>query len=133
MKWYIYWAALVSCLLGVLYTKNKKMYSDKPRQWYIGKSLIECVLLVIAAAFMPAILVVYASMMITKNIQRPAFRIGVGFVVGTVLMMTMGWILELLVLVGAFAINLVSDDFLGFMAERKQKRGVAFVMDGKTA
>jgi hypothetical protein len=40
-------------------------------------------------------------------------------------MIIMGWALEVLVLIGVFGIDILSDDFLGFMAERKQqKRGV---------
>ena len=131
MKWYAYWTALVAALFGVVYFKNIRTYRDKTRYWQLGKSIIESILLVIAAAFMPAILVVYGSMYLTQNIKRPAIRIGIGFFVGTALMMTIGWALELLVILGAFAINLISDDFLGYLQERKLQRGVAIVLDGQ--
>jgi hypothetical protein len=133
MKWILYWCGLIAALFSVLWFKNKKSYTDKTKQWQFGKSIIECILLVLAAAFMPAILVVYASMYFTQWIRRPAFRIGAGFIIGTILMMTLGWALELLVLAGCFAINLISDDFLSFMEERRIKRGIATVMDGQAS
>jgi hypothetical protein len=130
LRWGLYWAALVAALFGVLIIKNQKTHHDKTRHWQMSKSIIECILLVLAAAFMPAILVVYSSMYFTQWIKRPAFRIGAGFIIGTILMMTVGWALELLVLAGCFAINLISDDFLNFLDERRMKRGVATVLDG---
>lgn len=133
MKWILYWIALIASLFSVLLFKNRRSYTDKTKHWQLGKSIIECILLVLAAAFMPAILVVYASMYFTMWIKRPAFRIGAGFIIGTVLLMTLGWALELLVLAGAFAINLISDDFLSFMEERRVKRGIATVMDGQAS
>jgi hypothetical protein len=130
MKWYLYWVGLVSALFGVLYWKNNRAH-NKPRRFVLGKSSIECVMLVLASIFMPAILVVYSSMYFTRWIKRPAFKIGAGFIVGTILMTTVGWALELLVLAGAFSINLISDDFLSFLEERKMKRGIATVLDGR--
>lgn len=130
MKWISYWFILISALFGILIWKNKA-HRDKTRRWQISKSIIECILLILAACFLPAILVVYGSMFLTQKIQRPSLKIGVGFVLGTVLMMTIGWALELLVILGAFAINLISDDFLGYLQERKLQRGVAIVLDGQ--
>ncbi len=125
MKWSVYWTALVGALFGALYLKNNHNHKDKTVQWNLGKSIIECVLLVLAVAFMPAVIAIYGSMWITKGIKRPGFKILVGFSVGTALMIIMGWALEVLVLIGVFGIDILSDDFLGFMAERKQqKRGV---------
>lgn len=133
MKWILYWTSLLGLLFGGLYLKNRHRHSDKTRQWQLGKSAIEMCLLALAAALMPAIIVAYASMWATKNIQRPAFRIGAGFMIGTLLFMTIGSVLEILVIVGIFAIDLVSDDYLDFLKERRQKRGVAMVMDGRAS
>lgn len=125
MKWSVYWTALVGALLGVLWLKNSHTHKDKTTQWNLGKSIIECILLVLAVAFMPAIIAIYGSMWITKGIKRPGIKILVGFSVGTVLMIVMGWALEILVLVGVFSIDVLSDDFLSFMKERReQKKGI---------
>jgi hypothetical protein len=123
-RWFLYWAMLVSSLLAVLYVKNKKMYVQQSRSWYIGKTIIECIMLVLAAAFLPVLLVIYTSVYITRNIRKPAFKIGAGFIVGTMLMVTLNWALELVVLAGAFAVNLISDDFLQFLDERRIKRAL---------
>jgi len=130
LRWYAYWVVLVGSLFGVLYWKNNRSH-NKPRRFVLGKSTIECVMLVLASIFMPAILVVYSSMYFTRWIKRPAFKIGAGFIVATILATTLGWALELLVLAGAFSVNLISDDFLGFMEERRVKRGLADVMEGR--
>lgn len=122
MKWHAYWVALIGLLFGALYWKNARTHKDKTRQWRVGKSAIECILLVLAAAFMPAILVVYGSMYFTKNIKRPAFRIAAGVAIGTGLMMIVSWALEFLVILGVFSIDLLSNDFLGYMKERQVKR-----------
>jgi len=125
MKWSLYWTALISLLFGALYTKNYFNHKDKTIQWNLGKSIIECVLLVLAVAFMPAVIAIYGSMWITKGIKRPGFKILVGFSVGTALMLIMGWALEILVLIGVFGIDILSDDFLSFIKERReQKKGV---------
>ena len=65
--------------------------------------------------------------------KAPSIQIGAGFIIGTILMMSVGWALELLVLAGAYAINLISEDFLGAFEERRKKRNLAMVMDGRTA
>lgn len=71
---------------------------------------------------MPMIICVYGASWVTQRFQRPAVKIGVGFAVGTILMLSMSWALELVVLVGVFAIDLISDDFLGYLKERKENR-----------
>jgi len=122
LKWYLYWTTLVALLLGGLYTKNQYKHKQKSIQWKIGKSVIECALLVLAVIFMPPVLVVYGSMWATKKITRPGFRIAASFTVGTLLMLTIGWALEVLVLVGIFSIDMISDDFLGYMHERRAQK-----------
>ena len=74
LKWYLYWIGLIGALFGLLFFKNSRGYMDKTRRWYLGKSIIECILLVMAAMWMPAILVVYCSMYFVQWIKRPAFR-----------------------------------------------------------
>ena len=132
IRWFLYWTLLCSALAGVLLWKNNKFYPTETKQWKAGKSAIEFVMLILATTFLPAILVVYSSMFFTKGIKRPGIKIGAGFLVGTILMMSVGFALELLVLAGAFAVNLISDDFLSLMEERRIKRGIREVMEGRT-
>jgi hypothetical protein len=122
MKWHAYWVGLVSLLFGALYFKNIHNHPDKTGQWRLGKTAIECILLILAAAFMPAILVIYASFYFTRNIKRPGFKMVAGVAIGTSLMMIVGWALEILVLIGVFSIDLLSNDFLSYYKERQEKR-----------
>lgn len=127
-RWFLYWTALVSMLLAVLYIKNKKMYIQHDKTWYISKTVIECIMLILAAAFLPALLVIYTSVYITRKIKRPAFKIGAGFAVGVLLMPILTWALELVVLAAAFSVNLISDDFLEALHERRAKRELSKAM-----
>jgi len=122
LKWYIYWTILVSVLLGTLYTKNHLNHKNRTWHWNAGKSLIECGLLVLAAAFAPILLAIYGSMLITQKIQRPAIRVGIGFLTGIGLTLLLSSFLELVVLLGVFSIELLSGDFLGYWQERRDKR-----------
>ncbi len=124
MKRILYWIGLIGCLFGLLYWKNRRGYVDKTRRWYFSKSFIECGMLVLAAIFMPAIIVAYAAMWITSFFKRPSLRIGIGFAVSTILFMSIGWALEVLVIVGVFAIDLISDDFLGYLEQRQKLHSV---------
>jgi hypothetical protein len=133
IKWKLYWATLVAALLGVLFLKNRKMYADKTWKWQTSKSLIEGTLLVLSAVFMPVFLVVYGSTWITQGIKRPAIKVGVSCLVGTVLMLTVGSFLELLVLLGVFSIELISSDFLNYLHDSRTQRGIACIMDGRAS
>jgi hypothetical protein len=133
MKWYLYWLTLITALLGILWYKNRRYYPTRTKKWNAGKSLIEGGLLVMAAAFLPAILAVYGGYWVTQRIERPAYKIGVGFFTSIVMMLMLTNFLELVVLIGVFAIEIVSSTFLEHLREQKEKRGVALILDGKCA
>ena len=124
MKWKLYWATLVAILLGVLWFKNRHYYPTQSKKWNASKSLIECGLLVLAAAFLPAILTVYGGMWITKHIQRPGLRVGIGFITSIVMMLMLTNFLEFVVLIGVFAVELITgeDGFLGYLEERRERQ-----------
>lgn len=122
IKWYAYWAVLVSGLLGLLYWKNSSNHKNKTWKWNAGKSVIEGIMLVLSAAFMPAFLVIYGGMWCTRRIEKPAIRAGVGFAVSIGLMLMLANFLEFVVVLGVFAIDLIATDFLAYWYEAKTKR-----------
>lgn len=132
MKWYLYWATLITALLGVLWYKNRHFYPKQTKKWNAGKSLIECGLLVLAAAFMPLILTAYGGYWVTKRIARPGYRIAVGFCTGILMMLMITNFLELVVLIGVFAIEILTgeDGFLGHLEERRLQRDLKMVAWG---
>lgn len=123
MRFKLYWAALVSALIGVVYWKNHRMYRDKSRKFKLVKTGIESSILASAAAWLPAFFVVYGTAYTTKPLEkRPYIRMGVAAVVGITLMVSMTYVLELVVLLGVWAIELLSQDFIAFMKERRDAR-----------
>ena len=123
MKWRLYWLALITALFGAVMWKNYKMYTDQSRRFKVAKSIMETCLLALASAFVPPLLIAYGSAWATKPLEtRPYIRMGAGIILSIILMMLGGWILELLALIGVFAIELLSADFLKYYQERKDKR-----------
>lgn len=124
MKWYLYWTGLVAFLLGLLYYKNTQTNRGRTREWNIGQTIVEGVLIILAAAFMPPILIIYGSMWLTRSIQRPVLKAGASFIVSTILMVFLGTMLEVLIVLGVLSVGMVSEDFLKMLKERRDKRPV---------
>lgn len=123
MKWRAYWAALIAALFGVVLFKNYRYYKDRSNSFKLSKTAAETGLLASAAAWMPGLLIVYGSAWATKPLERrPYLRMGIAAVASVVLMVTTTYVLELTVLIGVFAIELLTGDFVRYLDERKQKR-----------
>lgn len=122
IKWRVYWASMLTGLCIVLLIKNWYMYTNKNWRFKIGKSIIEGVLLVAFAVWIPAFLVVYSSMWLTQRIDRPAIRTAASILAGIGLTVLGGRFLEALVIMGCFGIELLSRDFLSYYREHREQR-----------
>lgn len=122
VRWKMYWIALISALFGVVLWKNYRLYNEKTRRFKLTKTLIEVPALILSAAYLPALLVVYGSMWVANKFKRPAIKTLIGFAVGTVLMIMGGYFLEGLVIVGVIGIELLSHDVLEIYDQRRVKR-----------
>jgi hypothetical protein len=54
-RYRLFWAALVSALLGVAFWKNSQSYPRKSRLWRLGKAIIDTALVVLMAIYAPAL------------------------------------------------------------------------------
>ena len=121
-RWRIYWVGLIAALLGLLWFKNKKYYPDKGWRWTGGKSILECLGLVVSAIYMPALIVAYASIWLTRNIKHQYIKLAASVIVSIPLMLMGNLLLEGLIIIGAFAIELLSSDVIRYYRERRNKR-----------
>ena len=105
---YIAAAAGIALLLSLAYWKNSFSYKSKPRNWRIGKSIIDCVLVVLSALYLPALLVGWCVMWLTRPIRRRGIQITLAVIVGIALASIGGVALEILCILGIFAVDLLT-------------------------
>jgi hypothetical protein len=125
-KWLALWAAAIAVLAGLLFWKNSSLYPSKSRRWCAGKSFADLALILVAAAYLPALLITWCVMWITKPIKSPGLRATAGILVGAVLGLlstAATGVMELVVLVSAFAIDIVTGHggFLGHLDRYRQQ------------
>lgn len=128
MRWKIYWSILIGGLLALLVYKNWRQFRDKSKQWIITKSGLEFAGILAAAIYLPALLIAYVSIWITQPIKYMSVRIGISVIVGVILTLMSGFVLEGLVVLSVFAVELVSGDCIAYYRERRIKRGIRIVM-----
>jgi polyferredoxin len=104
--WLAFWAVAITIVGGLLFWRNTKRYRLKSAVWRMGKSIVELLILVALAAFLPALLIAWIVLWICKPIKRPWARAIVGVVSGIGLALCSHVALEILVILGAFGIDL---------------------------
>lgn len=106
----IYFAAVVGILslFSIAWWKNNFSYSFKPVRWRVLKSVADVVLVVLSALFMPAILVGWTTMWLTRGIQRRGIQVTLAVVLGIVFSTISGVFLEIMCLLGIFSVDLVT-------------------------
>jgi lysylphosphatidylglycerol synthetase-like protein (DUF2156 family) len=108
-----FWALAVTFVGGCLLWRNRLRYKRKSWFWTLGKSLSETALLFLTAALLPALLIVWLVLWITKPIKKPWVKTLVGVLSGLVFSLCSSFMLELLVVLGIFAIDLKTGDGKG--------------------
>lgn len=132
-KLYIAIVVGVAALFGLAYWKNTFSYGFKTRKWRFGKSAIDCLLVVLSALYLPALLVGWTVMWLTRPIQRRGIQITLSIVAGIVFASIGGVALEVLCILGIFAVDLLTghngiygwykqqipEDFMSFLKEEQ--------------
>ena len=129
----LYIAAVVgvAALFGLAYWKNTFSYGFKTRKWRLGKSVVDCSLVVLAALYLPALLVGWTVMWLTSIIRRPGIRVTLSILAGIVFASIGGVALEVLCVLGILAVDLLTghngvygwwkqqipEDFLSFLRD----------------
>lgn len=125
-KYVAYWASLFGLLGLALWLKNRKQYRDKTWKWYSIKSLIELVVIGLAAFWLPVVLVVYVvNWILTSIFQTLNHRtlvICMNILLTVTLSIVATFAMEVIIIGSIFGIGRVSEEFLFFLEERRQKR-----------
>lgn len=125
-KYVAYWASLFGLLGLALWLKNRKQYRDKTWKWYSIKSLIELVVIGLAAFWFPVVLVVYVVNWILTSIFQTLNHRTLVICINILLTVTLSIIatfaMEVIMIGSIFGIGRVSEEFLFFLEERRQKR-----------
>jgi hypothetical protein len=126
-KWFAFWAAAIGVLGLLLYWKNAYTYSHQSLMWKVGKSFADLVVIILAAARLPALLVAWCILWLTRPIKTPVWRTTVAVVIGTilgVLASTTVGAMEIIVLLSVFAVDLVTgkQGFLGHRQRYQEKQ-----------
>lgn len=98
----------VLALFGLAYWKNTFSYSFKSINWRLGKSAIDCILVVLSALYLPALLVGWVVMWLTRPIQRRGIQITLAVILGIIFSSVGGVALEVLCVLSIFAVDLLT-------------------------
>lgn len=101
--------AVGSMLLYVLaFWKNTKSYSQKSVQWRGIKSAADVSLVLLAAVFLPGLLMAWTVIWVIKGVKSPGIKTTLAVVTGVVLSAVSGVALEVLCVLGIFSVDLVT-------------------------
>lgn len=98
----------VAALLGLVFWKNTYSYSFKTIKWRLAKSLADTTLIVLAAIYTPAMLVVWNVMWLTRFISRRGIQVTLSVILGIILGSVGGIFLELLAVLAVFSVDLLT-------------------------
>lgn len=97
-----------AALYCLAFWKNSKSYTHKSRNWRLGKSAIDCSLVITAALYLPALLVGWSVMWLARPIKRRGIQVSLAIILGILLSSIGGIALEVLCVLGIFAVDLLT-------------------------
>ena|SRR5664280_977201 len=112
-KWYAYWAALATAMFGVSLWRNWRKYKGRSKKFIFVKAAVDALFVGALAAFCPPLLIAYCVLQLAKYVKGDAiWKTTFSVVAGMTLSAVGGWFVELVLVVGLFAADLVTGRFL---------------------
>lgn len=110
MKWKAYWTALAAGLFGLALVRNWRKYPQKSKRWVAGKAALDTTLVGLLAWLCPPLLIAYSVLWIIQLVKTnsPVLKVTIGTLAGISLGALGGWLLEAVLIVGVWAIDLVT-------------------------
>jgi hypothetical protein len=108
-----FWAAVLAFAGGWLCWRNRKRYMKKSVVWLISKSVTELLVLLLTASVLPALLIVWLVVWITRPIKTPWVRTVIGVLSGISFAFMSSFALEALIFLGIFAIDMKTGEHEG--------------------
>ena len=112
-KWHAYWIGLAGAMLAVNFWRNRRKYRGESGWWCFGKSLADTTLVGLLAVFCAPLLIAYSVMWLVQFVSdEPIWKTTFSVIAGVSLAAVGGWFMEAVVIIGLFAIDLVTGRFL---------------------
>jgi hypothetical protein len=112
-KWHAYWAGLAAAMLAVNFWRNHRKYRGESRLWVTGKSLADTSLVCLLAILCPPLLVAYSVLWLVQFVSDdPIWKTTFSVIAGISLAAIGGWLLEAVLIVNLFSIDVVTGRFL---------------------
>ena len=117
-RYRLLWAALLAALLGLAFWKNSRSYPHKSRIWRLGKAVIDVGLVLLMVVYAPALLLMYVVLWLTSPFRTRVVQLGAGFAAALAVTHIAGVVVEAVVIVGIFAIDLVTGQVVARTSRR---------------
>ena len=112
-KWHAYWAGLAGAMLAVNFWRNRRKYRGESELWVAGKSVVDTSLVCLLAIFCPPLLIAYSVLWLVQFVSdNPLWKTTFSVIAGISLAAIGGWLLEAVLIVGLFSIDVVTGRFL---------------------
>jgi hypothetical protein len=112
-KWHAYWAGLAAAMLAVNIWRNHRKYCGESKLWVAGKSFADTSLVCLLAIFCLPLLIAYSVLWLVQFVSdAPLWKTTFSVVAGISLAAIGGWLLEAVLIVGLFSIDVVTGRFL---------------------
>ncbi len=118
----IFWACLSGLISGLLFWRNSRRYPGKSITWWIAKSVVELVLIMLSAICAPVVLAAWVGAWICRPIKEPWLRVTVGAVSGLFLGLISLYAMEFLILVGSLSVDDITGETTGFLSNLDRAR-----------
>jgi hypothetical protein len=106
-------AALFATLLGLCCWRNRRKYKDRTGWFCIGKGLLDAMLLSLLAWLCPPLLIAYCVLWLTQFVPGDnVVKTTCSIVAGLLFTVIGGFFLEVVLVLGVFAMDLVTGKFL---------------------
>src|ERR1035441_299033 len=111
-NWKVYWGALFASHFAVSLWRNNRKYKERSRWFRLGKAFLDAALVALLAAFCPSLLIAYCVLWATQFIPGDnVIKTTCSVVAGLSFTLIGGFFLEVLLVLGVFAIDLVTGKF----------------------
>ena len=122
-NWKVYWGALFASLFTVSLWHNNRKYKERSRWFRLGKAFMDAALVSLLATFCPPLLIAYCVLWATQFIPGDSvIKTTCSVVAGLSFTLIGGFFLEVLLVLGVFAIDLVTGKFFHHWTTAKQQR-----------
>lgn len=107
---YLFAVAGLFTLMGLGYWLNGLRYPNKSVNWRVGKSALDVLLVATVALYLPALLIAWVVMWLTRPFKSKGLQVTSSVIFGIIFGSISGVALEVICVAGIFAVDLLTGD-----------------------